>query len=487
MKRGTTSLRTRLTAVVVLVVILVLATFGLVVRATLSRYLTGEVDTQLRLIHSTLGPRLGDPRRISQIDGPVNMPIPPPARNVDGIAGGSYAAMADPQGVVLASWDLNTGEQIENAPSRLDADLVRRVSETSTPAIATRGGSRILVSALGSPQRGRLGYSLVAMPLHSVDATLARLDRILIIGGAVAAVTAAALGTWLVSVGLRPLARVTHAARRVSTGERGIRVGRHDPNTEVGALAESFDTMLEELESAVARSEASEAAIRRFVADAAHELRTPLASVRGHAEVLRRGMAAPESTADVALRVEDGALRLGTLIEQMITLARLDASAPLALDEVDLTAIVAEGIVDADARHPDHTFTLDALNSPAIVSADRVQVRQAVDNLLSNAGRHTPPGTSVRITVERQGDGVAITVADDGPGFGDLTSEAAFDRFARADASRTRDTGGSGLGLSIVRGIAVAHGGRADASPSKVGVSVRLWLPMGRPAAAAES
>ena len=336
---------------------------------------------------------------------------------------------------------------------------------------------------------------IVAMPLDEVELTTSKLRIALLIGSLVAIGLAAALASLLVGLGLRPLARVTAAAQRIAGGERGLRVGAHNPNTEVGQLALSFDTMLGELETAVHTAEQSEAKLRRFVADAAHELRTPLASVRGHAELMRRGMTDASSVEDVAKRIEDGTVRLGALVDQMLTLARLDALAPLERQHFSLIDSAAAAVADAEVRHPNHSFTLSAAadtSSAMNYSGDPLRIRQMIDNLLANAGRHTPAGTSVRLDIgevddARLGRCVRLIVADNGPGFPNEPGVDLFERFVRTDRSRTRDTGGSGLGLAIVRGVAEAHGGTArivktSANASVAdGAAVEVLLPISTP------
>jgi two-component system OmpR family sensor kinase len=244
--------------------------------------------------------------------------------------------------------------------------------------------------------------------------------------------------------------------------------------------------MLSQIEIAFKERQASENRLRRFVADASHELRTPLTSVRGYAELFRRGASDnPDDLALVMTRIEAEAERMGILVEDLLLLAKLDQGRPLAREPVDLSVLVGEMVGDHRLLHPE--WPIDAEAAPGLtVAGDELRLRQAIGNLLSNARAHTPPGT--RITVTAAGaDGMArIEVADDGPGVPPELGDRVFQRFLRADESRTRSSGGAGLGLAIVSAIAAAHGGRAEmeSAPGE-GATFRILLPLA--AAAAES
>ena len=496
------SLRFRLTLLTVVVVALILGVFSAGILITTNRFLVERVDDQLILLGDTVGNRL-----LAQvIDRRAGAPNPQ-ARDpnapvtVAGTPAGTEALLFDATGDMMVGWDLVAGVPLEETAatqrqiSRARGELS---SQRGDATLFTMGGRRLLVVSPNTRWPADISL-LVSMPLDEANQTISTLQGALMVGSAAAMLSAALLGSLFVRLGLRPLNRVTAVARRISSGERGLRVGEHNPYTEVGALAQSFDTMLGELESAVASAQASEAKIKRFVADAAHELRTPLASVRGHAELLRRGMADPAQIDEVAGRIEDGGVRLGSLVDQMLTLARLDASAPLDREIFALDNVVAQAVADASVRHPDHEFSMVAEGPTAFVDGDALRIRQMVDNLLANAGRHTPAGTAVSVTVEpvpvepapgavaadRTPPMVRLLVSDDGPGVEVDPSIDLFERFVRADTSRTRDTGGSGLGLSIVRGVAEAHGGSAELLASSTdrprGTTVMVLLPAAAP------
>jgi two-component system OmpR family sensor kinase len=293
------------------------------------------------------------------------------------------------------------------------------------------------------------------------------------------------LGYLLVRRTLLPLRRIESAAAAISAGDLTRRVAHGHPKTEIGRLSRSLNGMLGQIESAFsarARSESrallSEARMRRFAADAGHELRTPLASIRGITELYRQGAVDSRQLPDLMRRIEDEATRMGLLVDDLLLLARLDQQRPLARDRVHLVALAADSIIAARARSTDRTIELSVVGfggrdgaydeaGPAalepVVMGDENRLRQALDNLLANAVRHTPAGTRVTVRVQpaEQPGHCLLEVIDTGPGLSAEDAAHVFERFYRADPSRSRTTArqGSGLGLSIVAAIVAAHGG----------------------------
>jgi two-component system OmpR family sensor kinase len=237
--------------------------------------------------------------------------------------------------------------------------------------------------------------------------------------------------------------------------------------------------MLAHIEEAFAERQASENRLRRFVADASHELRTPLTSVRGYAELFRRGAAErPDDLANAMRRIEAESARMGVLVDDLLLLAQLDQGRPLEQEPVDIAALVQELVADARAIEPGRTMTLEA-DDDLEVRGDDARLRQAVGNLLANARAHCPPEASVAVSVRRRGEEAVIEVSDEGPGIDPADLDRVFERFFRSDPSRTRASGGTGLGLSIVASIAEAHGGRAEVSSTVgQGSSFRVVLPL---------
>jgi two-component system OmpR family sensor kinase len=304
--------------------------------------------------------------------------------------------------------------------------------------------------------------------------------------GLAALVVASGAGLVLVRRQLRPLREVADTAHQVSalplsSGEIGttVRVPEDltDERTEVGQVGAALNTMLAHVEHALDDRHRSELQVRQFVADASHELRTPLTTIHGYAELSRRTVPPdPDQLSMAMAKVEAEATRMSSLVEDLLLLARLDAGRPLARDEVDVTRLVLETVSDARVVGPDHRWVLDLPDEPVAVTGDEQRLHQVVTNLLNNARRHTPPGTSVTVSVGVDGPEAVLAVQDDGPGMTPELTKAAFERFSRGDSSRTRASGGAGLGLSLVQAISVAHGGSVSVQsrPGRTRFEVRL-------------
>jgi two-component system OmpR family sensor kinase len=264
----------------------------------------------------------------------------------------------------------------------------------------------------------------------------------------------------LVRLGLRPLDRLGETADALAAGDLSRRVTPATSKTEVGRLGLALNAMLARLEHAFTRQQASEDRLRRFLADASHELRTPLVAIRGYAELYRMGAArSEEDVAKSMRRIEDEAARMGVLVEDLLTLARLDEVRAAPHGPVDLAALARDAVDDARVTAPDREISLDA--EPARVTGDADQLRQVLANLLRNALVHTPAGTPIEVTVDSS---VRLEVRDHGRGLPTDDSGSLFERFWRAEAGRERGKGGAGLGLAIVAGIVDAHGGTVSAA-----------------------
>ena len=339
--------------------------------------------------------------------------------------------------------------------------------------------SRVVFSPRSASVGPTDGFLAVALPLGDVNATLNRLLMIEILVGVVALGVAATAGWALVRVGLQPLTDIERTAERIAEGDLSHRVPDGDPATEVGRLGHSLNVMLGQIEESFAEREASERRLRQFVADASHELQTPLTSVRGYAELFRRGAAdRPEDLRTAMRRIEAEAERMGVLVDDLLLLARLDQGRELEHRPVDLVQVVRDQAGDLRVVAPDHPVTVIA-PVPVEVMGDEVRLRQVVTNLLSNARMHTPDGTRIEVTVTRDDGEAVITIADDGPGIPEENRERLFERFFRADPSRARKSGGSGLGLSIVAAIAESHGGSVSvSSPGGGGTVFTVRLPV---------
>ncbi|MEH0420029.1 HAMP domain-containing sensor histidine kinase [Streptomyces sp. B21-083] len=330
------------------------------------------------------------------------------------------------------------------------------------------------------------GNYYVALPTDSVTTTINTLILVEVSVTAAGLVAAGIAGTVLVGVALRPLRKVASTATRVSelplhTGEvtlnERVAESETDPHTEVGQVGAALNRMLDHVHGALHSRQQSEMRVRQFVADASHELRTPLASIRGYAELTRRGREETGPDTRHALgRIESEAGRMTLLVEDLLLLARLDAGRPLQFDQTDLVPLVVDTISDARAAGRDHNWRLDLPDEPALALADAARLQQVLVNLLANARTHTPPGTTVTARVQRRGPWLCVDVQDDGQGIPADLLPHVFERFARGDSARSRNTGSTGLGLAIVQAVATAHGGAVtvDSVPGQTIFTVHL-------------
>jgi two-component system OmpR family sensor kinase len=350
-------------------------------------------------------------------------------------------------------------------------------------------GGEYLLTKVPGPEDGT--DLVTGLPLSTIDGTLAHVENTEHVVFAGVLLLAVVLGAGLVQLSLRPLHRVAATATRVTelpldSGEVTLPAGvpDSDPRTEVGRVGAAFNRMLFHVEKALGRRAASEARLRRFAADASHELRTPLSAIRGYAELaLRHPGPVPEEVTHALRRVQSESVRMGVLVDDLLLLARLDAGRPLEREPVDLSRLAIETTSDARVARTDHRWRLDLPDEPILVNGDEHRLHQVLANLLSNAGKHTPPGSTVSValtgdpplpgnsreaaSVQRgvlpPGPRVELSITDDGPGIPPELLPELFERFTRADTSRARDPSASGkstgLGLAIVDAVVAAHEG----------------------------
>jgi two-component system OmpR family sensor kinase len=329
------------------------------------------------------------------------------------------------------------------------------------------------------------GSTTVGMSLNANQQTVSRLVVLQFYIGAAVLLALAVIAYFVVRRSLRPLREVETTAAAIAAGDLHRRVPEWSEKTEVGRLSAALNGMLSQIQRAFAATAASEEAarasedrMRRFVADASHELRTPLTTIRGFAELYRQG-----AMSDIALlmnRIEGESARMGLLVEDLLMLARLDAQRPLEVRRVDLLTIAADAVHDAKAVSPQRDISLKVLAGPGIpeVDGDDARLRQVLANLVGNAVRHTPESASITVCVGTTQSSVLLEVQDTGPGLREEEAAHVFERFYRADSSRTRESGGSGLGLSIVAALVAAHRGtvRVQSVPGQ-GATFRVELP----------
>lgn len=309
---------------------------------------------------------------------------------------------------------------------------------------------------------------VIALPLTDVEDAIQHTLTLTAGVGVVTLASVFAIAMWTVTRAFRPLRRVEKTAAAIAAGDLSQRVDVETPGTELGRLSSSLNAMLSHIEVAFQARMASEARMRRFISDASHELRTPLVTIRGFSELYRHGALATDQDVSTAMgRIESEAKRMGTMVEDLLTLARLDEQRPLVLKPLDLLPVGHDAVVDVRAAAPDREVRLVGLDGPAPAAAptlgDEARVRQVVGNLVGNALAYTPAGSPLEVAVGTRNTGphavAVLELRDHGPGIDEKDAAKIFERFYRADTSRTRDTGGTGLGLAIVAAIIGSHNG----------------------------
>ena len=441
------SLRGRLVAGVLVLAAAGMLLVGAVTYASQRSFLLDRVDSQLTGATFALEHQLGgdEPK-----DSGPRRGGPPPG---GGAPQDTFGQLRTSSGTVINSGFLGQDETGEKPV--LPADIQMGEPETVDTAL---GDYRVVASP------GFNGTTVVAaIPMSATNQTL---ERLLLVEGIVIVVVLGLVGGFalvVVRVGLLPLDRMGHTAAAIAGGDLSHRVETTDPRTEVGRLGLALNQMLDRLEDAFAAREASQGRLRRFIADASHELRTPLVSIRGYAELFRMGAARePEDIAKAMRRIEDEAARMGVLVEDLLTLARLDELREAPHGAVDLSVLARDAVDDARATDPDREIELHA--QPIAVTGDADQLRQVLANLLRNALVHTPAGTPIEVSLDRDNGAVKLEVRDHGPGLPTDDADALFERFWRAEGGRERGKDGAGLGLAIVAGIVDGHAGSVRAS-----------------------
>lgn len=462
MLRRPASLTARLVLTAVALVVLVAVLTGVAATAALDARLTDQLDDDLRSVAGVRGPAGGDgpgPERPGAMDprgGPRSL-----VAYIDG---------SDRQGIVNQGRDDTEDLSAEALDQLAGVPADGKVHELDLPGLGTY---RVIAAERA------FGTEVTGLPTEQVDEAVLSLvgwEALLIVLGAL---LAAGAGLLLVRRQLRPLTEVAataHAVAVLPLAEGDIdlaeRVPEHltDERTEVGQVGAALNALLAHVETSLEARHRSEQQVRQFVADASHELRTPLSTIAGYTE-LARTRPDPGTTLTALGKVEEEAGRMTTLVEDLLLLARLDAGRPMRREPVDLTRLLVEAVSDARVLAPGHHWRIVVPEQPIEVTGDEQGLHQVVTNLLNNARRHTPDGTTVTVTADADG----FDVHDDGPGFAPDLAEHAFERFARGDASRHR-AGGAGLGLALVEAIVGAHGGQVElaSAPGDTRVAVRL-------------
>lgn len=466
------TLRTRLLLALVAIAGIGMAAFGLLSVTMLDRALLDRVDDQLNHV-------------ASDMTSTKRPPPPPPSGPPE------YEQL--PSDFRLMFFDVD-GHQIGKLGAPAQMSTVPALPAMDAASVRARANTAFTVGDQKSDISWRVrtvvqpatewqpdgGTVAIAMSLATTEATTGNLRTIELVAGATLLLAICVIAAILVRIGLRPLTRIEHTAEAIAAGDLDRRVAQTDPHTEVGRLGTAFNVMVTRLSTALRQLADSEQRMRAFIADASHELRTPLTSVRGYAELYRRGGASDEvGVREMMSRIEGEAIRMGVLVDDLLLLAKSDQERALDLAEVDLVVLAMDVVRDAATRAPDRDIGLESSDDPVRVVGDEHRLRQVVTNLVNNALGHTPSEASITVTVGIRAaaaltDPVAaeagavlpdvsefavLDVHDDGPGIAPENAPRIFDRFYRAAESRSR-TGGSGLGLAIADAILGAHGAR---------------------------
>lgn len=460
------SLRTRVLAGSLLIGILLSLAAFVVVQST-SASLLAQVDQQLREARSPLDSVQVLPE--GSADAVIEEPIGEPRLS------SLYVWLCSRDGTVVtfATPDLGYGQ----APD-IEASQAWQAAEAKAPYTLDAGEDRYRVFAY--PQPGSDTIVVLALSLRSVDATVARVTLVALAATVVILAVLALVAGWVIRLGIQPIKQMTATAAAIAGGDLSHRVPEAAAKTGAGALGRSLNSMLSSIETAFDARGRSEQRLRRFAADASHELRTPVTTIRGYAELYRAGgLRAEGELAEAMHRTENEAIRMGALVDDLLLLARLDQGRPLEREPVQLTTLAQEAVADACVRDPERQITAPDHGDPVLVWGDVDRLRQVVSNLMANALVHTLPGTAVSVEVGYDATSGFLRVIDSGAGMAPEVAQRAFERFYRADPARSRHRGGSGLGLAIVESIMFSLGGTVTLeTEAGQGLTATISLPL---------
>ena len=478
------SLRNRLLLATVVVAAIGIGASDFAANAALRGFLIRQVDSQLssvangtvsRLVRAGIAPNPDTSADTNQSATPEFHPVSP----LSGVPTATSVTLLDPAGVMLGQ----LGGDIGNADSHATftgmtlAEVAATKGKpftlnTDHPHASTRAIAFVLPSNLGSV--------IISVSLNSVERTLHELSWLFLLISIAVILLIGLVSRWLITLSLKPLLEVEVIAAAIADGDLSARLPELQPSTEVGRLTKSLNTMLGRIEESFAQKNASESKLRRFVADASHELRTPLTAIRGFAELHRQGAVTGElQVKELVGRIEKESIRMGSLVEDLLLLARMDEARPHALEPVDLTHLIEECVASARAAGPEHPITVE-VPADLYVLGDNKRIHQALGNLLANARTHTLPGTTIIVRATSSDSEVSVAVEDFGPGLSTSDQARIFERFFRVDPSRARHAGeGSGLGLSIVDAVMKAQGGSVTVrSELGKGATFTLYFPI---------
>ena len=461
------SLRSRLLVSVLIVTAIGITASDFGAISSLRNFLVNQLDTQLTTISHATQVQLDRAGIENQQQSKDDMQFRP-IRPLRGVPTSMTVTLLDPTGTVIGrlGGDLAGSSTAAAFNGFTTAKVLAHHGKPFTITALNEESYRVIATVLPSQQ----GSVLVSSSLDSVNKTLKELAFLFFLISLIVLALIGFIARAFIRISLKPLSEVEVTAAAIAGGDLSARLPEARPTTEVGKLTTSLNRMLSRIEESFAVRVESESKLRRFVADASHELRTPLTAIRGFAELHRQGAVdGAEKTKELIGRIEKESIRMGSLVEDLLLLARMDQHPEFEKEPVDLTHLVHEVVASARAAGPQHPITVVIPDDENFVLGDATRIHQAVANLLANARTHTPVGTEITITVANGENEVSIAVADRGPGLSSADQERIFERFYRADTSRARTKGeGSGLGLSIVDAVMKAHGGSVTVT-SKLG------------------
>jgi two-component system, OmpR family, sensor kinase len=452
------SLRNRLILAAVFLASLAIIASDFAANTALRSYLISQVDNQLFSISSGSLERLDRAGIAPQSEFEESRSPFRVLQPIRGVPTSTSLTLLDREGNLIGQ----VGGELAGQNFGVTGLKVSQVERYKNKPFTIEGeGRNPDVRALALVLPTGMGSVIAANSLEEVDKTLSQLRFLFFFLGLIAILLTALVSRWIIAISLRPLDKVEETAEAIAAGDLSARLPAAKPDTEVGRLTTSLNMMLSRIEQSFSVKVESENKLRRFVADASHELRTPLTAIRGFAELHRQGaVSGEEKTKELISRIEGESIRMSSLVEDLLLLARLDQARELDFEPVDLNTLIVEVVASAKAAGPDHPIELNLPQEELFVLGDSRRIHQVVANLLANARTHTPLGTKINVTARQTLAEVIIEVADNGPGLSKSDQERIFERFFRADPARVRHSGeGSGLGLSIVDAVMKAHGG----------------------------
>jgi two-component system, OmpR family, sensor kinase len=477
------SLRNRLLLATVTIAAIGIGASDFAANTALRSYLIKQVDIQLQSITDNSLARL-DRAGIDPATQSDETQIFRPVRPLRNVPTSTVVTLLDLKGNTVGTLGGEITGANSNAFAFLNSTRVQAANGIPFTLKAKKGDEEGTdIRAIAKMLPSGLGSVVISTSLSGVESTQRQLSGFFFLITLIVLLLIALVARWIIRFSLRPLREIENTAASIADGDYSARLPDADEGTEVGRLSASLNTMLSRIEESFALRTASESRLRRFVADASHELRTPLTAIRGFAELHRQGaVSGEEKTKELVGRIENESIRMSSLVEDLLLLARMDQAPQFNKQAVDLNKVINDCVASARAAGPDHQISIVAKDDENYVLGDETRIHQAIQNLLANARTHTPIGTPITITLNSSESEATLSVHDDGPGLDSQTQEKIFERFFRADPSRARTSGeGSGLGLSIVDAIMKAHGGSVtvDSAPGE-GSTFTLHFPIAK-------